>query len=318
MTYEQLQAFIAVASRGTFSAASLQLHKSQPAISKLVRNLEDELGLLLFDRSGYRPALTEAGQLFSERAAAVIEGTESLRSFALALSGQTEPVLRLVLEAVTPLERIMTVLREIQRRYPVVRIELRTERMAGVLEALKERSADLVVTTKQGLDARTMEAQRFSEVRILPVVRHDHPLARAGAPVPAALLRQYAQVVLRDSARGDLAHNVNILEGGLRWSVTDLAAKLEIIQAGMGWGGMPEHMVAAALARGALVELDVREFDVDVIELFTLRRRDRPAGTVAQALWASLAPPAAHPERAARSRAVAKPAPRRPGKPSRK
>jgi DNA-binding transcriptional LysR family regulator len=230
-----------------------------------------------------------------------------------------EPVLRLVLEAITPLERIMTVLREIQRRYPAVRIELRTERMAGVLEALKERSAELVVSSKQGLDARTMEAQRFSEVRILPVVRHDHPLARAGAPVPAALLRQHAQVVLRDSARGDLAHNVNILEAGLRWSVTDLTAKLEIIQAGMGWGGMPEHMVAAALARGALVELDVREFDVDVIELFTMRRRDRPAGTVAQALWASLAPPAARPERAARARrTVAKPAPRRQGKPTRK
>lgn len=318
MTYEQLQALLAVASQGTFGAASLQLHKSQPAVSKLVRNLEDELGLLLFDRSGYRPALTEAGQLFSERAAAVIAGTESLRSFALALAGTIEPVLRLVLEAITPLERIMAVLREVQLRYPAVRIELRTERLAGVLEALKDRSADLVVTNKQGLDARTMEAQPFAEVRILPVVRHDHPLAHAGAPVPAALLRQHAQVVLRDSARGDLAHNVNLLEGGLRWSVTDLAAKLEIIQAGMGWGGMPERMVAAALAHGVLVELDVREFDVDVIELFTVRRRDRPAGTVAQALWASLAPPPDRPEGATRTRrAPPKPAPRRRARPAR-
>jgi DNA-binding transcriptional LysR family regulator len=307
MTYEQLQAFLAVASRGTFSAASQQLHKSQPAVSKLVRNLEDELGLLLFDRAGYRPALTEAGQMFCERAAAVIEGTESLRSFAFALAGRIEPVVRLVLEAITPLAPLMTVLREVQRRFPAVRIELRTERMAGVIEALKDRSADLVVASRQGLEARTMEAQRFTEVRILPVARHDHPLARAGAPVPAALLRQHAQVVLRDSARGELPHNLNLIEGGLRWAVTDLTAKLEILQAGMGWGGMPEHMVAPALTRGTLVVLDVREFDVDTIELFTMRRRDRPAGTVAQALWAALAAPAPERPKPRARRSAAKP-----------
>ena len=311
MTYEQLQALLAVASHRTFSAASQALHKSQPAVSKLVRNLEDELGLLLFDRSGYRPALTEAGRLFCERAAAVIEGTESLRSLALALSGQTEPVVRLVLEAITPLAPIMSVLREVQRRYPAVRIELRTERMAGVLEALRERSADLVVASRQGLDARTMEAQRLTEVRIVPVARHDHPLARAGAPVPAALLRAHAQVVLRDSARHDLAPDINLIEGGLRWAVTDLTAKLEIVQAGMGWGGLPEHMVAAALTRGTLVELDVREFDVEVIELFTLRRRDRAAGTVAQALWTGLAAPARPPRKPAATRPAAPRAARR-------
>jgi DNA-binding transcriptional LysR family regulator len=59
----------------------------------------------------------------------------------------------------------------------------------------------------------------------------------------------------------------------LRWSVTDVLAKKEVIRAGMGWGGLPEHVVADALASGELVALHVPEFEADAMELFALRRR---------------------------------------------
>ena len=288
MTLDQLLAFHAVASLGTFAAAAAELHKSQPAISKLVQNLEAELGLTLFDRAAYRATLTDAGRLFFERAAQIVADAEALRSFGVALGGGGEPVVRLVLEAVTPLEPVLAVLREVQTLFPAVRYELRTERLSGALEALRDASADLVIASARGMDPRTMAAQRFRDVRIIPVARRDHPLSRAGAPVPTALLRKHAQVVLRDSARGELTHTLNVLEGGLRWTVTDVTAKLQIIEAGMGWGGLPEHIVAPGLRDGTLTALTIREFDVAVIELATLRRRDRPEGPVAQALWARL------------------------------
>jgi DNA-binding transcriptional LysR family regulator len=211
-----------------------------------------------------------------------------LQGFGGALRGAAEPIVRLVLEAVTPLPQVLGVLRDVQRSFPAVRFELRTERLTGPLEALRDGHADLVIAGTHGMDRRTMAAQPFCSVRIVPVARHDHALARAGAPVSAELLRQYPQVVLTDSARGDLTQTLNVLEGGLRWTVTDVASKLEIIQAGMGWGGLPEHVVAPALRVGTLVELEVREFDVRAIELSTMRRIDRPAGVVAGALWARL------------------------------
>jgi DNA-binding transcriptional LysR family regulator len=288
MTLEQLAAFQAVAQKGTFSAASQHLHKSQPAVTKLVQNLEAELGLTLFDRSAYRATLTDAGRLFLERTRQLLDQTEALRGFGLTLANAAEPVLRLVVEAITPLPPLLTLLREVQELFPALRYELRTERLAGALEALLDQSADLVIAHKQGSLGETLEAQPFRSVRILPVARHDHPLARVDPPVPGALLRQYAQVVLRDSGRGELKQNVNVLEGGLRWSVTDVAAKLEIIHAGMGWGGLPEHVVAAALREGSLRALEIREFDVRVIELQALRRKDRAPGPVAEALWSRL------------------------------
>ena len=288
MTLDQLLAFNAVASLGTFAAAAAELHKSQPAISKLVQNLEAELGVTLFDRSVYRATLTDAGKLFFERAARVVADTVALRDFGLVLGGGGEPVVWLVLEAVTPLAPVLEVLREVQTLFPAVRYELRTERLAGALEALQDASADLVIASTRGMDRRTMTAQHFRDVRIVPVVRHDHALARAGAPVPTALLREHAQVVLRDSARGELTQTMNVLEGGLRWTVTDVTAKLQIIEAGLGWGGLPEHVVAPGLRDGTLRALTVGEFEVAAIRLFTLRRQDRTQGPVAEALWSRL------------------------------
>jgi DNA-binding transcriptional LysR family regulator len=288
VTHDQLMAFNAVASLGTFAAAASELHKSQPAITKLVQNLEAELGITLFDRSAYRATLTDSGRLFLEHAAPVVANTEALRAFGVALGQGGEAVVRVVVEAVTPLEPLLEVLAEVQLAFPAVRYELRTEHLAGALEALKDASADLAIANDRGLDPRTMTAQPFRDVRVIPVVRADHELARAGAPVPISLLRRHAQVVLRDSARGELTQTLNVLEGGLRWTVTDVMAKLQILRAGMGWGGLPEHVVEPLLQAGTLAALDVREFDVAAIELFAIRRRDRTQGPVAQALWARL------------------------------
>lgn len=289
MTLDQLEAFAAVATRGGFSAASAHLGKTQPAITKLVQNLEAELGITLFDRSAYRATLTDAGRLFLGRTESLIAGSDALRRFGLALGGATELVVRLVVEAVTPLPGLLAAIRDVGARYPDVRFELRTERLTGALEPLRDASTDLVIAGRHGVDARTMELQPFAEVRIVPVVHRDHPLAAIAGPVPAAELRRYAQVVLTDSTRGPLTQTVNVLEGGLQWTVTDVAAKLEIIESGLGWGGLPEHVIAAPLHAGRLVALEVREFETQTFSVFAIRRREAPMGPVTQALWGLLA-----------------------------
>ena len=87
----------------------------------------------------------------------------------------------------------------------------------------------------------------FGRVRIVAVARTDHPVATRRPPIPPTLLRAHPQIVLRDSAQGS-SPALNVLEGGLRWTVTDIGAKKELILAGMGWGGLPEHVVADELA----------------------------------------------------------------------
>ena len=169
MTYDQLVAFTTVAAEGTFTGASEALHKSQPAVSKLIRNLEGELGVVLFDRTRYRATLTDAGRVFYERAAAVIESTHALRGFGLALGGKVEPIVRLAVEAVTPLDPIVKILRDVEARFPSVRFELHTERLAGAAEALRDGRADVVVATMLGIDAAKVDATPFARIRIVSI-----------------------------------------------------------------------------------------------------------------------------------------------------
>jgi DNA-binding transcriptional LysR family regulator len=288
VTYDQLIAFLAVASHGSFTAASAALHKSQPAVSKLVRNLEDEIGVELFDRSEYRASLTGYGKLLRERAGSVIESTEALKTFAASLAGRVEAVVRLAVEAVTPLAPVLESLRSLQELHPNVRFELSTESVTGAAESLDAERADIAIASMAGLGATSIESVRWGRVPIVPVARTDHPLALAQPAIERALFRRHAQIVLRDSATSGDSPSINVLEGGLRWYVSDVAAKLEIILGGMGWGGLPGHVVAEHLRRGNLVRLDVPEFSTEAIDLFVHRRRDRARGPVAEALWESL------------------------------
>src|SRR5258705_1484751 len=177
VTYDQLIAFPTVAAEGTFPSASATLHKSQPAVSKLIRNLEGELGVVLFDRTRYRATLTDAGLVFYERAAAVIESTHALRGFGLALGGKVEAIVRLAVEAVAPLDPIVKILRAAEARFPSVRVELHTERLAGAAEALHEPRADVVVPTTLGIDAAKAHAMPFRRVPLVAGARRAHSLA---------------------------------------------------------------------------------------------------------------------------------------------
>src|SRR5262249_24212716 len=178
--------------------------------------------------------------------------------------------------------------------------------------AVREGRVEIAVATTLGTGLAKLERVHFSNVRIIPVARRDHPLASCGRPIPPALLRTHPQIVLPDSAHDTAASSLNVLEGGVRWRGADVTAKRDVTLAGMGWGGLPEHVIADALAPRVLVRLEVPEFEVRAMELFAMRRRDRPRGVVAQALWEALGShgaPAPHHRR--RARRVSRPRPLR-------
>lgn len=91
MKLEQLRALQAVVTAGTFRGASVAMHKSQPAVSQLVRALENEIGLTLISRDNYRPTLTPAGEIFYRKAHALLQQMQQLSNLAEKLSGQQEP-----------------------------------------------------------------------------------------------------------------------------------------------------------------------------------------------------------------------------------
>lgn len=288
MTLDQLAAFVAVVREGTITAAAAALHKSQPAVSKLVSNLEGELGVPLLDRSGYRPTLTDEGQVFFDRAASLTEDAGALRQLGENLRQSPERRVRLTLDAITPLAPVLEVLVRVRRQFPSVRIELDVGGWTGATAAILGGDADLAIASGVLPDTPRVVARPFPSVAIAAVVRRNHVLAETKGPVPSALLRQHPQVVLADPTGADSSTSLNVLPGGLTWRVTELHAKKQIIEAGLGWGGLPEHLVETEIASGQLQRIDVCAFEAHSMSLHVLRRKSRAKRIVTNTLWREL------------------------------
>lgn len=288
MTHDQLIAFVAIAQCGSFTQAARQVHKSQSAVSKLIRNLESDVGIALFDRDQYRATLTAPGQLFLERATGVIEEVRRLESFGRELADKRETKIRLVADAITPLPRVLRAVRQTERRFPRVQFEFTTEILGGAVEAIEEGRADVGIAVSAEAAHVQFEAAKFDEIAIAAFVHHRHPLAEIRGTVPEKLLLSHPQVVLSDTAQRRYGPNINVRAGGVRWGVGDLHAKKEIILAGMGWGGLPLHLVQRELERKVLVKIKVAHFQTHTVVLQLLRRRDQVHGPVSQTLWAAL------------------------------
>src|ERR1700704_6622902 len=111
VTLHQLLCFEAVVSEGSFQAAAEKLLRSQPTVSASVKNLEEQLGLSLLDRSGYRVRLTDAGRSFLERTRVFLHDWQRLRDHAAQLAMGEESELNVVIGDLCPLPEILSLLR---------------------------------------------------------------------------------------------------------------------------------------------------------------------------------------------------------------
>src|SRR5512145_18307 len=117
VTIDQLRVFRQVAESGSFSAAARAMHRAQSAVTYAVQKLEDQVGTPLFDRSGYRPVLSDAGRALLPRAARILEELAAFSSQARAISGGLEPEVSLVVDPTFPTPVLVKVLARFQREF---------------------------------------------------------------------------------------------------------------------------------------------------------------------------------------------------------
>ena len=119
-----LTAFMAVAETGSFSAAAERLYITQPAISKRIALLEQQLEARLFDRVGRQIQLTEAGRSLLPRARQVLMDVEDMARAIHDLSGEVGGKLRIGTSHHIGLHRLPPVLRQFSRDYPLVKLDI--------------------------------------------------------------------------------------------------------------------------------------------------------------------------------------------------
>jgi DNA-binding transcriptional LysR family regulator len=278
-TLDQLRVLTAVADAGSFSAAARRLRRGQSVVSYTIAHLEAQLGVTLFDRAGRAPVLTQAGRALLADARRVGGAIDALRARAAALRQGLEAELSLAVDVMFPIDALVTVLRGFAEAFPTVPLRLRMEAVGGVAQLVLDDVCGLGVSGWAGTFSDRLEQQSIGEIQLVAVAAPVHPLA-ALASVTRAAARDHTQLVVSDGSKLTEGQDFGVI-GLQTWRLGDLGAKHALLLAGLGWGNMPEHLVAGDIAAGRLVRLNIAGGVSYRYELSVIHRTDRPPGPAA-------------------------------------
>ena len=192
MEFEQLRQLEAIAERGTFSAAAQVLHISQPALSRSMQRLEDDLGVELFTREGRRSTLNATGRAALDWAAQILREERLMRE-SLALMAKNQRTLRVATVAPAPLWRLTSLVVE---RFPDETVTSFTTSNEEVERALINGDADLGIVLDKTLSP-LLESCELMRENLSVVLPPSHPLA-ARAAVDLAELDGDTFLILSD------------------------------------------------------------------------------------------------------------------------
>ncbi|MGY4478905.1 LysR family transcriptional regulator [Bradyrhizobium sp. USDA 3364] len=282
-----LRCFDAVATKGSFQAAGIALNRSHPSVFAAVARLEQQLGLTLFDRSGYRVGLTDAGRTFHARTRVTLHELDLLQSYADQLVSGEEVVLRVIIGDLCPRPPVLQMLSGFFAGYPNTRLHLEYEAVGGPLEQLIEGQADLVFHRADPSDPR-FEQIKLSTTAMVPVVAPGFlPFALTKKITPERL-RPFTQCVIRDTARRSSSESFFLIEGAHQCSVPDQVMKKELILHRLAWGHLPAWLIENELRDGRLISIAGPNLPGREESLAAVRHRQHVHGPVAQALWLHL------------------------------
>jgi len=260
LTLDQIRVFIAVADAGSFSRAAKALNRAQSAVTHAIQRLEAETGTPVFDRSAYRPTLTEAGKTLLERGRRIIAEAALFRDHARSLARGLEPELSVAIDPLFPMPAAVHVLRAFSDRFADVPVRVHMRSLGAGAQLVIDGTCAIGLLPYPVLELTTLKAIPLFSIEMLPVAAPNHPLAEHEGRIPAAKLNDHIQLVLTDATSVTEKRDFGVLSSRT-WRLADLGAKKSLLVAGMGWGNMPAHMVRDELADGSLVRLDTEGFD---------------------------------------------------------
>jgi DNA-binding transcriptional LysR family regulator len=254
ITLRQLVAFLQVAEIGSFTRASEQLGIAQPALSLLIRDLETELTLRLFDRTTRAVALTDAGKEFRIAAARIVEeldgAVKNARDFSERRKG------RVIVAAPPLLSSVMVpqAIKEFEKEYPGIKIVLADVTTERIIEMVSQGEADIGVGTFAG-DGQ-VDASLVVKDSLLAFFRKESELAKLRTTSWRDLREQPVILLSRDSGIRRLADSmlqqsdVSIIP---KFEVAHITTALSLVIAGLGVAILPTYAWAAISHRDDVI-----------------------------------------------------------------
>jgi len=263
ITFRQLKIFEAVARHLSFTRASRELHLTQPAVSMQVKQLENAIGLPLFEQLGKKVYLTEFGQEFRRYAVAISTQLEELDQVVDEMKGLKRGRLTIAV-ATTANYFVPRLLATFIQRHGDVTVSLEVTNREQLLKGLVENRTDLVIMGQPPADM-DLVAERFMENPLVVIAPPDHSLA-GEQRIPLQRLREEIFLV-REQGSGTRSaverfFSANDMALSTPMEMSSNEAIKQGVEAGLGLGIVSLHTLAMELALQRLVVLDVVNFPI--------------------------------------------------------
>ena len=183
LTLEAIELVDAIARHGSFAAAAARLNKVPSTISYAVGKLEEQLGMLLFERNGPRVTLTSAGDEMLKEGRWLLGAASDLESRMRQIATGYESELRLVHDSLIPTQALIGDIRAFEDLRCGTRLRIGCEALTGAWEALREGRADIVIAAGEGPAGGGYQAVTVGSLDFAFCVAPTHPLTRLGRPL---------------------------------------------------------------------------------------------------------------------------------------
>ncbi len=254
LTPDALAMLQTIAQTGSFAAAARERGLVPSALTYRVRQIEDALDVLLFDRSARQARVTEAGAELLREGARLLQEIDAVANRVKRVATGWEPQLTLAADSLMARPVIMELACAFFNLAPPTRLRFRDETLSGTLEALTSGQADLALGVSLGPGTVAgIQSQPLGSVTFVFAVAPHHPLAQGDSVLGDDDLRRHRAVAVADSVQRGDGVSVSLLGGQDVFTVPTMQAKLDAQLRGLGSGFLPEPMARPYVETGRLV-----------------------------------------------------------------
>jgi DNA-binding transcriptional LysR family regulator len=252
ISLEQWRALQAVVEAGGYAQAAERLHKTQSTLTYAVQKIERLLDLKVFEISGRKAVLTEAGQVLYRRARTLLEEAAMLERGAAAMSKDWQPEIGIAVEILFPTWLLLECLGEFARERPETRVEVYETVMSDTLALLKDGVVDIAI----GSEEVGMTGVPLMRLEFMAVAHPAHPLHKLRRKVTARDLRRHRRILIRESGP---QRKTEVAGVELRWTFSNKASQIRALTQGHGYAWVPIDTVKGELAAGDLKVLPMEQ-----------------------------------------------------------
>lgn len=284
MDLQQLKGFMAVAKHGSFSRASEELFRTQPAISKQIRALEESLETKLFHRLGRKIQLTDAGEVLYRHAHRIFQVLEEARGSISELKGLQQGHLRISAASTVGTYMLPRALGRFKRRYPGIDISLAITNKAQVLGQVLEHEADLGFVGPP-VQPEELQKEEYLLDELVLIVDPNHPLAHEEFVSTDQLKEEI--FILREQGSGtreimeeELGRKGIILKKAMELGSTE--AIKQAVAANLGVSIVSKYAITLEVVMGRLCAAHINDLNLRR-QLYTVSNRERTLPAAAAA-----------------------------------